>query len=767
MIKKAIASLLILLAITWSFSALMPSEPSSADVDLKSFSTARALVHLEQISKVPHSLGTEGHKDVRNYIIEQLEKLGLKTQIQEGFTLTGWGNLAKPKNIIARIEGSEPGKALLLLSHYDSSPHSSYGASDAGTGVVAILEGLRAFLSRDEQPKNDIIILITDGEELGLNGADLFVNKHEWADDVGLVLNFEARGSGGPSYMLVETNGGNKNLITSFIQANPSFPVANSLAYSIYKMLPNDTDLTIFREDGDIDGFNFAFIDDHFDYHTALDTYDRLDKESLEHQGDYLMSLLDYFSMENLTNLKSEDDHVYFNGPVVGLMSYPFSWIWPMLVLAFVIFGILIYFGFKTRRLNLTDVGRGAIPFFGSLISSALLAQLLFFVLSELLYPGYAEMLHGFTYNGYTYIATISLFSVGLCFWWYARFYKPGNTASLFVAPIFVWLIIGILMALNLKGGSFFIIPVYFALFSFFMLILQRKPNLIFMALLSFPLLLIMSPFIKMFPVGLGLGILFVSGLLIALYFGLLIPVVGFFKHKRRWSILITLVGFGFLIATHFQSDFNEERPLPNSLIYMLDADKNSAKWLTYDKRLDTWTREVVGEDPKEVTETSGPILSSKYGTGFSYERETELRPLVYPEIELYKDTIIGEMRKVSLYIASKRPVNRMDIYANSNLRFKEMTLNGVKVQKQDPTGWVFQNRDTDRLFSYFVSNNEPLELEILFPKDQSTTLELYESSNDLLTNRLFNISPRNKDMIPKPFILNDAIIIKKTIVVR
>jgi putative aminopeptidase FrvX len=53
--------------------------------------------------------------------------------------------------------------------------------------------------------KNDIIILFSDAEELGLNGAALL--QPNWAKEVGLVLNFEARGTSGPSYMLMETNG--------------------------------------------------------------------------------------------------------------------------------------------------------------------------------------------------------------------------------------------------------------------------------------------------------------------------------------------------------------------------------------------------------------------------------------------------------------------------------------------------------------------------------------------------------------------------------
>jgi Zn-dependent M28 family amino/carboxypeptidase len=52
----------------------------------------------------------------------------------------------------------------------------------------------------NQKHKNDIIIF-SDAEELGLNGAALFVTQHKWAKDIGLVLNFEARGSSGPLYV--------------------------------------------------------------------------------------------------------------------------------------------------------------------------------------------------------------------------------------------------------------------------------------------------------------------------------------------------------------------------------------------------------------------------------------------------------------------------------------------------------------------------------------------------------------------------------------
>ena len=319
-----ITLLLLILAIYWSFRALMPSYTPDNNSPATKFSTDRALAHVRKISGKPHGVGFPAHKEVREYIISELKKIGLRTSVQEGYTAGDWANLSKATNILTRIKGTKQGKALMLLTHYDSSPHSSLGASDAGSGVATILEGLRAFLSEGKTPGNDIIILFTDAEELGLNGADLFVNNHPWVKDVGLVLNFEARGSGGPGYMLIETNRGNGKLIEEFSKANTPYPVANSLAYSIYKMLPNDTDLTVFREDADIEGFNFAFIDDHFDYHTAKDNYERLDKNTLAHQGSYLMPLLKHFSHADLNNLKSLNDYIYFNVPFFKLVSYPF-----------------------------------------------------------------------------------------------------------------------------------------------------------------------------------------------------------------------------------------------------------------------------------------------------------------------------------------------------------------------------------------------------------------------------------------------------------
>ena len=101
-----------------------------------------------------------------------------------------------------------------------------------------------------------------------------------------------------------------------------------------------------------------------------------------------------------------------------------------------------------------------------------------------------------------------------MCYIIYNYFFKIGNTASLLIAPIFLWLVINGLIAFELKGASFLIIPVYCALALLAILIKFNKVKLELATTLTIPILIIMFPFLKMFPVGLGLNNIVTSTIL-------------------------------------------------------------------------------------------------------------------------------------------------------------------------------------------------------------------------------------------------------------
>jgi len=776
-LTSALSFLVIILMIWYAFQSQTPSSDVKENLPTTEWSTARALQHVKAISLKPHYVGSKAHNEVRDYIREELQKMGLEVSTQKGYDISSNGNMSQPENIIARIKGAEANnKALVLLSHYDSDPHSSKGASDAASGVATILEGVRAFLAQNKQPKNDIIICITDGEELGLNGASLFVREHPWANNLGFVLNFEARGSGGPSYVLVETNGGNRKIIQEFVAAGTEHPVANSLAYSIYQMIPNNTDLTVFKEGGNINGLNFAFIGDHFDYHTELDTYERLDRNTLAHQGSYLMPLLSHFGDLDMTDrvmVEKGDDLVYFPMPLFKTLSFPFSWLAAIIIISGLLLLFLIILGIRKRRITLKHLLGGFVPFLGSLVIGYLLSNYGWAAVK--FNDFYIDQHHGFPYNGYWLIATSVFATVSICFFLYHKFYHRDRIASLVVAPLVIlWIISlaiafplgngGLIPEVYLGGAGFFVVPLYAGLIMLWLNMYQKRPSYMLLLLLAVPAIFVFAPFITAFPVALGMSILFVAAVLSTLLFGLLIPIIGHYRKKGLLafgSLIVTLVCLCFAFA---KAEFSQTQPKPTSLIYVQDQDTKTAQWATYDSALSDWTKEKLGEKPQLAEELNANSIDSKYGTRFSYAANTDYKELPEVKIEVLSDTAINGLRTVKFNVSSESVVHRYEVFADSKYVFEKAVVNGLEIPVTGKTNKPFGNRWGNRMLSYYVSDNAALEMEMTFDAGVEPELIFYAASFDLLDQKELQVSKRPLDHMSMPFVLNDAVLKKRTV---
>ena len=754
---------ILILVFFWSYSDLIPSTKTNNSNDLETeFSIDNALFHLKEISKEPHYTGSENHLIVQTYIVNELIKMGLSPEVKNQVSISKWRSSTNTANIIASIKGYEKGKSLLLLSHYDSRHHSSLGASDAGSGVVTILEGIRAFLAKNKKPKNDIHIVFTDAEEIGLLGAQAFIDFSPLASNIGLVINYEARGSGGPSYMLMETNKKNSKLLTEFIKAKPNYPVANSLMYSIYKMLPNDTDLTIFRKYGNINGLNFAFIGDHFDYHTEQDSFERLDIETLLHQADYFTTTLNYFAYSDLSNLDSDVDQVYTNFPFFTLLHFPFSWIFPLLIFSVIVFIFLLFIGIKSVRISIKSTIIGFIPFLSSLVTCMVISFFLW-KLIVLLHPSYNDILHGFTYNGYQYIIAFSFLNLWIVFKIYKSFFIKHKGVDLLVAPIFLWIIINFLFFIYLKGAAFFIIPVYFALIVFGLLIFLRNHDglkVVLSTLLSIPLVYMFAPLLRTFPVGLGLSNLFVIGFFIVIMFGLLIPVFKSVYSNKLYIKVIGFCSFLFFLIASFNSDYNENNKKPNSIVFINDVDKNESYWASYDQVLDDFTKQFfknVSNEENVKTKAS----NSKYNNSYMHYVKTDNRGIKKSNIIKVRDSLTKDLRYITLILKPNRLINKINFYSNElislkNIGIQDVFINNVQEKNEDQN----KLKSIKNIFTYYYTTyDEVLKIDFVVKKKTKLNLKITETSYDLLSNPLFDISPRDKFMMAMPFVTNDAIV--------
>ncbi|HZW76959.1 MAG TPA: M20/M25/M40 family metallo-hydrolase [Flavobacteriaceae bacterium] len=760
-LTPVLSFLIILGAVFLSFYTLMPSSNEEKYVPPSEFSVDRAMTPLLEITKKPHYTGSDAHEEVRSIIIKELHKAGLEPHIQEGFSLNSASKtLAKPVNIVAKFPGTNPGKSVLLLSHYDSALVPSFGAADAASGVVTILESVRAYLASGARPRNDIIVLFTDAEEFGLDGARLFVEEHPWAKNVAVALNFEARGTSGPGNMILETNGGNAELLKHFLAANPKYPVASSLMYSVYKMLPNDTDSTILREEGDIDGYFFAFIDNHFHYHTALDTYYNLDRNSLMHQGSYLLPLLHHFADADLSNLKSGKDHVYFNFPFAGIINYPFHWVIPMVVIAGVVFVVLMAVGFRRKKIYRKAVTKGFLVFTACLILTGLVGYF-GWKLIGILYPSYAEIQQGFPYNGHWYIAFFVSLSIAVVTFILGRgTVQKEDVSSFLVAPLFYWLVLNALLAIYLKGAGYFIIPVFFALAAFRISFFQNPPVLLF-TLLAIPALVIFSPLIQFFPVGLGLKMVFISCLFTTLLLGMIWPVWATFN-KRRWiSKAAAIIAFGFFITAHFSSNFNDIRKKPNSLVYFEDADKATAYWTTYDNKRDSWNSQRIPTDTDNF-----PFESpySKYGIVYQSYSETSAAGFEKANVAISVDTVIDGERHLKFSIQPQRRINFLELQTENLPKVSSLSFNGHTMEL-DSLPKEYRGTANNALIRYLVPHSqEPLDVSIQYIAEDNLSLKILEYSFDLMEQEKLDVPPRETWMMPKPFVLTDAVVVKQEV---
>ena len=84
---------------------------------------------------------------------------------------------------------------------------------------------------------------------------------------------------------MFETSDKNGWLVRQFAAGVSPRPVATSVSMDVYRIMPNDTNLTVFKRAG-LAGLNFAFAGGSVYYHTGGDSPANLDPRTLEHQGE-------------------------------------------------------------------------------------------------------------------------------------------------------------------------------------------------------------------------------------------------------------------------------------------------------------------------------------------------------------------------------------------------------------------------------------------------------------------------------------------------
>ena len=271
--------------------------PALVDAPAGTFSAMRARKDVEWIASAPHPVGSPAHAVVRDRLIARLTELGLSPRIQHADAVEvrrTHARLALDNVIATRAGRDRTLPPLLVMSHYDSVAGSP-GAADDGAGVATMLELARVL--HEQPPARDVLFVFTDGEELGLLGAEQLFAREDVTHRLAAMINLDARGGDGPAY-LFELGPRSDALLAAFAKEAPR-STTSSFAAFVYDHMPNGTDFTVGKTAG-VPGLNFAFIGDPRQYHTTLATVDALSMSTLQHLGDQALAALHVLSQAQL-----------------------------------------------------------------------------------------------------------------------------------------------------------------------------------------------------------------------------------------------------------------------------------------------------------------------------------------------------------------------------------------------------------------------------------------------------------------------------------
>ena len=339
--RRLLAPIAALLGLVAGLSVLILPSPAPTAADPTTFSAERAMAAINRLADEPHSvLRREAHDRARNDVVGMFTDLGYTPTVHSDplFDLSNPEDKENFETLPAELQTEVkdapaetivvdvPGKSertMALMAHYDSStveededgvvrkiPGNSYGASDDGYGVAAIVETLRAIKAEGRQPENSLKIVITDGEEVGLVGARNEMRHHR-ADyeNVDLVLNLEARGTSGPALMF-ETSS-NNSAVAGYFLSHVKQPVAGSLFPSLYARMPNTTDMAAFIPEG-FTVLNIATIGDAEHYHHPTDAPRYVDHSTLQHYGDQVLDLAQAWAFDGQAPTLTADGDLHF-----------------------------------------------------------------------------------------------------------------------------------------------------------------------------------------------------------------------------------------------------------------------------------------------------------------------------------------------------------------------------------------------------------------------------------------------------------------------
>ncbi len=722
-----VAGLAVALAVLLIIAGITPigaPAPLPADAPDRQFSAGRAMTLLRRVAAEPRPIGSPAAARVRLLLLERLRELQLGPHVQSRNVVSPLNPrvAATVHNVVGRLPGRDPTRAVLLVAHYDSVPVSD-GAGDNGMGVVTLLEVARA-LRAGPTPRNDVIFLFTDGEEKGLLGARAFLQHDPLAYGVGVALNVDDPGSSTPSLMY-ETSPDNGLLVRQFFAAAPD-PYGSSLMYEVSRRQPIITDFRRFLR-ADIPGMSFGALDGPGYMDTGYDTLAAIDPGSLQHQGETALATARRFSELDLWDLH-RPDVVYFD--VVGSAGVVYGGVWVPVSTALGVAAFAAAAAVAGRRRLLTARGVA----YSVLASAASLgvALLLLAIIWGMYRSAYEQRVWtetGVVISDYYRLGLVLLATAAVlgCYGIALRRLRAWDLA---VAALSWWAAASVVVSLTVPGASFLLtwplLAAGLALIAATWLgeeaaatyrgvlvaMAGAAPGIVLLSSATY--LLLLSAGLKQ--VVTVLAVWLMAGLLV-------LPLAAVWRAVRFWLPGALLVaGALVLFAVGSAVAFDSQHPKFTS-IYYRSSSHEAPVWQVIDP-VDVWTRQFMR------TRLRAPFLASYFPQLGSEQTLIGAAPrvaLAPPRIRVLSDTVTGDRRTVRLRLRSPRRAPELSLLVHTVVGKLTASVDGEPLAGADTT--ILDGSTVRWAFDYYAPPARGVEVTLAFQAGPSVLLRAVDFS--------------------------------------
>lgn len=758
--KPIFITLLLMIALAFfikSSLGVIDSIPETAPETV--FSAERAKNMLNDLLKeqVPHPVDSQANRVVEYRIVEKLRAMGYQEEIQQTTECrdyeVGVARCVQVRNIIVSIDGSDGvgennQNGILLAAHYDS-VGAGEGASDAGSAVATLLEIAR-LLTLELRPKNSIVLLFNEGEEFGLFGAHAFMRQHPLAKSLKLAINIEARGSDGQSVMF-ETGENSGWLVEEYIASTPA-PLSSSLFYEVYKILPNDTDLTVFKEHG-LQGLNFAHGGNEPHYHTPLDNLENLKLGTIQHHGENVWGVLKSIKDKDLSNL-NEENIVYTD--IIGqfVIKWQESTSLIISIILFLLFIVIARNLASKAELNGRSIRRGVYTFFTLLVllsAAALLLQ----TMAQMASGGSAPWRVDNFPMQLALWSSLTLIGLVVGRW----FTKKTCPVNFMLGLLICWLILSIVTSILMVGISYlFIVPSSFAIVILFLLPLAKKylastgiaGSLV---LISLVVAIIFLPIVYVLELMVSYQMSLAIGLMLSFVISSMTPLMAIKAESLKYSanlnyglIAVLLIGF---IMTVTQPAHTTFIPQALNITHIQNDDGQSA--------VIAGTANNPPSEELKAMMTSAEVSSAvPWSSVASFNHKVDNLGLVAAEVEILSSEPIDEGRVVRLRLkAADENFRDLHLYAKGESKLKTISYSGKTLNFADEKAI----RNGHYEFQCRGLNCQSMEVTLTFSSQEKTEIIIVKSLTGLPASEQDFADNRGGAAVPRQFGDRTAII--------